>query len=876
MPPKRIGTLKALPSSRSNEAASPGAKESGGKESGANGISKTPQPPSPSSPSEIPNAEPTQADSLTSQPSETPSVTAAPEVPVVELAEDLGTEGHQEAEKQAAKEDKGAEKLGAKGLEESEGKGRDEATELSAETAKEPEAEGDQESSAQGAEEPGVEGQKHEESRAKELSPEGLGDEKPGAQGLEAEGLGAEDPGPEDNSSLSPPSSQPPTPEAQAAQGSEQPAGAGVAKQGDEGAEGHEGQGAEEQVVEEVEGVGTHRTEVLGDQEAARQQDQGADELQGRGVEGIGAQGAEGVWADGLGVQGAEGVAEAVDNGNLPGQVPATQPPSSAEGLNSLPGSSGSRPSSRDSKRRPGSQGSLRTLAPLPASSRTRDANGNRPPSPEKIDAQYSAVVDAGVKLKEFMSTVNEEEQDKAISPLVSTLLVPPQVLDLESKVEADEAVLGRLAEESSKSEAHSRDKLHQELKEATQKEGRSAESSAGPAKGELEREKVDPGDVGKNGVGTKEMSSPEGDDPTFQGVDKLQVFCGTWNMMGKPCPLSQSLHEWLLPGDFDLYAIGAQECEVPPQATSNVTERPKWEAQVKGTLGNSYSVIAKKCLGSTHLMCFIRSNLRAKVVDVQVAQVVAGFGNVMANKGGVAVCFDLFSTSFLFVSAHFAAHQKQIQARNSNFERIDAGLVPLLCPVIAATNAPANNRDVRDLESVEANPGSPRSKRTWSCSSLFDRVFWMGDFNYRLDTTIEVVVSKLKDHKREELLQYDQLKSEMKKGAVFKGFEEAPLAFDPTYKFKKYSTEYDAKKKRTPSWTDRILYRQPPGQKASITCKAYTAITSIISSDHRPVAGHFDVVLKALSSGVAPKESRSQQGDSPTKSKGSSACSIL
>ena len=34
----------------------------------------------------------------------------------------------------------------------------------------------------------------------------------------------------------------------------------------------------------------------------------------------------------------------------------------------------------------------------------------------------------------------------------------------------------------------------------------------------------------------------------------------------------------------------------------------------------------------------------------------VQGFGRIVANKAGVAICLDLFSTSFLFVTAHFAA----------------------------------------------------------------------------------------------------------------------------------------------------------------------------------------------------------------------------
>lgn len=54
-----------------------------------------------------------------------------------------------------------------------------------------------------------------------------------------------------------------------------------------------------------------------------------------------------------------------------------------------------------------------------------------------------------------------------------------------------------------------------------------------------------------------------------------------------------------------------------------------------------------------------------------------------------------------------------------------------------------------------------------------------------------------------------DQMRIEMAKGNVFKGFSEGPVHFQPTYKFDKNSNTYDSsKKQRIPSWTDRIVYR--------------------------------------------------------------------
>jgi hypothetical protein len=57
----------------------------------------------------------------------------------------------------------------------------------------------------------------------------------------------------------------------------------------------------------------------------------------------------------------------------------------------------------------------------------------------------------------------------------------------------------------------------------------------------------------------------------------------------------------------------------------------------------------------------------------------------VVANKAGIGLAFDYRHTSFLFVTAHFAAHQFKVKQRNEDYNRIDRGLFPLMCPKLAA-----------------------------------------------------------------------------------------------------------------------------------------------------------------------------------------------
>ncbi|RXN22648.1 72 kDa inositol polyphosphate 5-phosphatase-like protein [Labeo rohita] len=79
---------------------------------------------------------------------------------------------------------------------------------------------------------------------------------------------------------------------------------------------------------------------------------------------------------------------------------------------------------------------------------------------------------------------------------------------------------------------------------------------------------------------------------------------------------------------------------------------------------------------------------------------------------------------------------------------------------------------------------------------------------------------------------------------SIFKGFQEASIHFPPTYKFDIGCDVYDTTtKQRTPSYTDRILYRNR--QADDIKVIKYTSCSSIKTSDHRPVIGMFQVKLR-------------------------------
>jgi hypothetical protein len=81
-----------------------------------------------------------------------------------------------------------------------------------------------------------------------------------------------------------------------------------------------------------------------------------------------------------------------------------------------------------------------------------------------------------------------------------------------------------------------------------------------------------------------------------------------------------------------------------------------------------------------------------------------------------------------------------------------------------------------------------------------------------------------------------------MMKKNVFNDYLEHSINFPPTYKFDLNSDEYDTSAKaRTPSWTDRILYKCT--SELAWECLHYSSVSSIRSSDHRPVHAIFTSV---------------------------------
>ncbi|KAG7489057.1 72 kDa inositol polyphosphate 5-phosphatase [Solea senegalensis] len=299
----------------------------------------------------------------------------------------------------------------------------------------------------------------------------------------------------------------------------------------------------------------------------------------------------------------------------------------------------------------------------------------------------------------------------------------------------------------------------------------------------------------------------------------RLGIYITTWNMQGeKGLPLN--LDDLLLPTDSDIaqdfYIIGVQE---------GCPDRREWETRLQETLGPYYVMLYAASHGVLYLTVFVRRDLIWFCSEVEHATVTTRIISQIKTKGAVGIAFTFFGTSFLFITSHFTSGDAKVYERILDYNKI-----------IEALALPKGLPDTNPYRSTPSD-----------VTTRFDQVFWFGDFNFRLSkdrSDVEAIMSHTEGGDMGSLLEHDQLSKEMKDGAVFKGFQEASIHFNPTYKFDIGCDIYDTtSKQRTPSYTDRILFRNR--QADDIKVVKYTSCSNIKTSDHRPVIGVFQVKLR-------------------------------
>ncbi|GMH93485.1 hypothetical protein TL16_g12642 [Triparma laevis f. inornata] len=313
----------------------------------------------------------------------------------------------------------------------------------------------------------------------------------------------------------------------------------------------------------------------------------------------------------------------------------------------------------------------------------------------------------------------------------------------------------------------------------------------------------------------------PKEDAGVLQGVKdngKVLVRVITWNQQAKKPPSTEDLRKALFrENKYHIIVVGTEECENSIAKSIVVHSKKNWEEAVVDACGDKYIKLRSHTLQATHNMVMVHRALLPLLSQTNSLAIATGHNvgviskQQLGNKGGIGISFCLGKTSFLFINAHLAAHQNASEKRNEEFERI--------------------SREV--VQGLKPNGGD------------FDCAFWAGDMNYRINGTRQVVDVLLAKEMHDVMIHNDQLSVAMQTNPVFEGYAEGPLNFKPTYKFDKGSDNYDtSKKKRIPSWTDRILWKKQADPDA-IKVLSYASANDIKTSDHRPVYGSFECKLK-------------------------------
>ncbi|KAA8593980.1 hypothetical protein FQN60_004814 [Etheostoma spectabile] len=271
---------------------------------------------------------------------------------------------------------------------------------------------------------------------------------------------------------------------------------------------------------------------------------------------------------------------------------------------------------------------------------------------------------------------------------------------------------------------------------------------------------------------------------------DMISIFIGSWNMGSVPAPKSQAswvlcrglgktLDEMTVTIPHDLYVFGSQE--------NSVCDR-EWVESLRALLKEQteldYKPIAVQTLWNIKIAVLVKPEHENRISHVGMSSVKTGIANTLGNKGAVGVSFMFNGTSFGFVNCHLTSGNEKIARRNQNY------------------------LDILRLLSL-----GDKQLSSFDISLRFTHLFWLGDLNYRLDMDIQ------------EILNYINRKE-----------------FDPLLKVDQLNLEREKNKMRTnvPSWCDRILWKSYP--ETHIVCNSYGCTDDIVTSDHSPVFGTFEV----------------------------------
>lgn len=261
-----------------------------------------------------------------------------------------------------------------------------------------------------------------------------------------------------------------------------------------------------------------------------------------------------------------------------------------------------------------------------------------------------------------------------------------------------------------------------------------------------------------------------------------MKVICLTWNMASQkpnPCIVSELVQ--MVDGVPDVVCFAFEEIDMSIKSvvSGNSATFYEWSSIIREFISASkFPLEIRKELSLGGVYAAVAVNKECNVTPINVIEsksVRLGTHGLTANKGGIFFTIECGQAKLSFICCHLSAHTENLDARNTE-------LVALL----------------------------------QKAHHLSDYVFIVGDLNYRIDLSYDQVCDLIMSKRTEQILEFDQLKRTMRTNEEIGKLIEAPIQFDPTYKFDTGSDDYDTSaKRRVPSYTDRVLLKIMPARIA-------------------------------------------------------------